>query len=211
MLVLSLGGSLINKNNINLKLLNKLTRFLAHKDFVVVTGGGRIAREYQKALSYFTKNNQDLDFMGIKATELNASLVSRVLKARLIHFTDFINQFKTNKNKFRNLKLVSFGIKPGFTTDYVSIKFARVLNEKTVINMSKIRFVRVNNKSMRHLTWKEYLSLIPKKHSPGLRIPFDVEASKLAMRNKMRVIFAKTVEDLQLFVNKGVIKGTVID
>ena len=210
MLVISLGGSLINKNKINTPLLKNLRTFLKNKSFVVITGGGRVARQYQQALAEFKNKSTDLDLMGITATKLNAFFVSKVLKADLMSFDDFVSSYNKLKNK-RKIRVVSFGIKPGFTTDYVSVKFADFLGEKTVINMSRIRFVRVKDKPVKHLSWKDYLRLIPKHHIPGLRIPFDVEASKFARRSKIRVIFAKDTNDLKLFVDKGLIMGTVIN
>ncbi len=210
MLVISLGGSLINKDRINIELLKDLRTFLLNRNFVIITGGGRVAREYQHALSEFGKSPSKLDFMGIKATELNAFLVSNILNAKLMNFKDFSKYVKV-RSKSKRVRIVSFGIKPGFTTDYVSVKFASFLKERTVINMSKIRFVRVNNKPVKHILWQDYLRLIPKKHAPGLKVPFDVEASKLAMKLKMRVIFVKTVDDLKSFVNERIIRGTLLD
>ena len=193
---------MINKNGINVKFLSELKEFLKDKSFVIVTGGGRVARDYQKALSLFTENDNSLDEVGIMATRLNALLVSKILNAKFINFDELK---RTKKPRF-----VLGGIKLGVTTDYVAVKCAEFFGVDTVINMSKIRFVRVNNKRVRKLSWQDYFKILPKKNTPGMHFPFDVEASKLAGRLKMKIVFLNKLSLLEDFVTNNKINGTLI-
>jgi len=79
--VLSLGGSLIVPGEIDTKFLNAFKKIITaqikrgHR-FVIVTGGGKTARNYQGALKQVSRaSNEVLDWMGIGATRINAELV----------------------------------------------------------------------------------------------------------------------------------------
>ena len=220
-IVISLGGSLIiRKSGFNTELLLGLKSFLKNKSFVVVSGGGLTARHYQKALlDLGIKDSKALDLIGIKATELNAFLVSKILNAELLSYNMFRNknrqskQGRTKQGKVKKIRIISYGLRPGLTTDYVSVLFAKSLGVKVIINMSRIRFVRDkkhDDKILRKLSWKEYFDLIPRKNTPGIKVPFDVEASKLAFKNKISVVFINTIKDLDLFFKKGIVNGTII-
>ncbi|MGB9748373.1 MAG: hypothetical protein ACP5OZ_00525 [Candidatus Woesearchaeota archaeon] len=219
-IVISLGGSVINKGEINIKFMKEFKKIIKtqKKNFLIVCGGGSIARNYQEALSRFSKNHYDLDEIGIKATEINALLLSKVLDARIVKLEDFE---KLSKEKYKKLGriLVSHGNVPGHTTDFIAVSFAKIMKEKFVINISRIRFVRnKNNKGLRRISWNDYLKIIPKRHSPGLKIPFDIEASRLAAKNKIKVIFTNNLADLKELlemINKNqdllkFSKGTII-
>ncbi|MBI3334733.1 hypothetical protein HYZ97_04560 [Candidatus Pacearchaeota archaeon] len=75
-LVMSLGGSVIIPDKINFLLLEKLKKTLSkyyrtHR-FVIVTGGGAIARAYINALAHEHKNEYQISHAGIRATRMNA-------------------------------------------------------------------------------------------------------------------------------------------
>ena len=85
-IVISLGGSLINPGKVDydfLKQFKKVISKLNHK-FIIVTGGGKIAREYIEALRKEKLNEKILSLMGIKTTKLNAMLVSNFLNTHML-------------------------------------------------------------------------------------------------------------------------------
>jgi len=209
--IISLGGSLINKNKINTTLLREFRDFIvkSKEKFLIVTGGGSVARNYQKALREITtkKSVFNEDLLGIKVTELNALFLSMLLNAQIVS----LNNLKTKRlNKNLGRVLVSYGDKPGHTTDFVAVEFARIFGEKEVINMSRIKYVRKNSIVVKKITWKDYLSIIPKKHTPGVKVPFDVEASKVAMRENIDVVFVNSVKSLRKYIRNGCLEGTII-
>ena len=79
------------------------------------------------------------------------------------------------------------------------MEIARRLGVRFVVNMSKVRFVRVSNKPIKRISWEEYLRIIPKKNAPGIHLPFDVEASKLAERNHIKVVFENRPDKIKTF------------
>ncbi len=194
-LVMSLGGSLVNKRGINADFLKKLRIALKGKSFIIVVGGGKLAREYQSALRNFKVKNKDLDEVGIFATKLNALFVSKILNASFKNF----DELNFNSLKKKKVKIVLGGLKPGVTTDYVAVEIARRLRVHFVINLSKVRFVRVKNTPIKRISWEEYLKIIPGKNTPGVHLPFDVEASKLAKKSRMKVIFENRPDKIKKF------------
>ena len=85
-IVLSLGGSLIFPKGVDIEFLKNFRKTIekyvrkGHK-FVIICGGGKIARELQQAASKVSKpTNEELDWLGIYATRLNAKLIRTVLK-----------------------------------------------------------------------------------------------------------------------------------
>ncbi len=195
-LIISLGGSLVNRSKINVSFLKRLRIAFKDKNFIIVVGGGKLAREYQDALKNFNVNNKELDEVGIFATRLNALLVSKILSASFKNFEEL--NFDSLKKR-RKIKIVLGGFKPGVTTDYVTVEIARKLNINFIINMSRVRFIRVKNRPVKRISWEEYKKIIPKKNIPGIHLPFDVEASKLAERNHITIVFENRLSKIKTF------------
>ncbi len=69
-IVISLGGSLIVPDEIDSAFLKKFKEIILEHDekFVIICGGGSIARKYQKALTEINGDNQEAqDWIGISA------------------------------------------------------------------------------------------------------------------------------------------------
>ena len=79
-IVLSLGGSLIIPNEVNMKYLKKFKEIiLKHKrqyQFIIVCGGGSVARKYISALASIQAPIKFQGYSGISATRMNARFVS---------------------------------------------------------------------------------------------------------------------------------------
>ena len=79
-IVISLGGSLIVPDEINLKLLEDFKKIIKKHEknykFVVVTGGGSIARKYISALKLAGKPYLLQSMAGISVTRMNARFLT---------------------------------------------------------------------------------------------------------------------------------------
>ncbi|XOU94661.1 MAG: UMP kinase [Candidatus Kerfeldbacteria bacterium] len=221
--VISLGGSLIVPNAIDIIFLKKFRKIIIDKikkghRFIIVTGGGDAARKYQNAAKKIAKvSTKDLDWVGIAATKINAELV-RVI------FNDYAyKEILSNPNihiKTNKKILIGSGWVPGFSSDKDAVLLAKTYGAKTVINMSNISYVYTADpkkvksaKPIKSMSWKEFLDLTGRKWNPGAHVPFDPEASKFAQKNKMKVIITKgtdIVNLLKILANKRA-KGTVIE
>ena len=89
--IIALGGSLIvphlsDNGGVEVAYLKKFRTFLLSeikngKRFIVVAGGGRIARVYQKAISQMSgMTRSDLDWIGIHALTVNSHLIRLLFK-----------------------------------------------------------------------------------------------------------------------------------
>lgn len=220
-IVLSLGGSvIIPKTGFDPAYLRALHDCLllhihAGKRFIIVVGGGATARVYQQALKQTDLSSpEDLDFVGIRATHLNAELV-RVLFGAMAH-SELIRDPR-KKVRSHAAVLVSGGWKPGASTDTVAIELAHTFRAKKVINISNTRGVYTADPStdteaayLPTLTWKRYREEILQDvtWSPGSRFPFDPVASRMAENFRLSVGF---VDGGNLTALSQAIEGTSFD
>jgi uridylate kinase len=210
--VISLGGSIINAGTIDVKLLKELKELL-HKsknEFVIVCGGGKIARDYIKAGEELDVASVRLDEIGIKATELNAELVSAILNVR---------RARTIEEAVTNEKIiVTNGLFPGVTTDFDAVVIAGITNADAVINLSNVPGVYDkdprNNPDAKFLSELSYETLInmASKYElgKGANFIFDLTASELSQRTKVKFVFIEGLKELELFINNKKFKGSII-
>ena len=81
-MIISLGGSLIIPKQTDYKFLSKFKLILEKNyknyNFVVVCGGGIIARKYISILKKQNKNIKQQSLAGIRATRMNARLLMQI-------------------------------------------------------------------------------------------------------------------------------------
>ncbi len=223
-IILSLGGSLIYpEKGININFLRKFDRFIRDrvkegKQFFIVCGGGFVARKYQNASKKVIGSikHNDVDWLGIHATRINAHLLRTIF--RDIAHPKIITQYD-EKEIIKEPVVIAAGWKPGWSTDYCAIKLAENYDSKIIVNLSNIETVyetdpRVNPQASPIWTtsWEYFRTLIEKKWTPGLSVPFDPVASELAQKLGLTVIILKG-DDLKnldnLFAGRK-FKGTTI-
>ncbi len=220
--VISLGGSLIVPNEIDIKFLRKFKNLIEKfiqkgKKFIIIVGGGKTARNYQKAAKKIVKvDNEDLDWLGIHSTRLNAHLLRTIFKKDA-----YFRVIKNPKEKvnFKEKILIAAGWKPGFSTDYDAVLLAKTHKSKTILNLTDVDYVYDKDphkfkdaKFFKNLTWNEYLKLIDSKWIPGMSAPFDPLASKLAKKFNLEVVIlnGRKLKNLENFLNGRKFKGTII-
>lgn len=182
-IVISLGGSMVvTEDGVNvdfLKKFKKIIRTTARRNrIIIVVGGGSVCRKYQKAArSLGVKNTRMLDWIGVRATQFNAEFVRSYLA----------DIFGVE---------VYGGDKPGATTDTGAVQFAIKMHASHVINISNVDYIYdrdpkkfPNAKKLILLTWAAYRAMIGKKREPGMNVPFDPVASRLAAKHHLIVYF----------------------
>lgn len=192
-IILSLGGSLIVPNGgIDTSFLKSFSEFIRRhiekngRRFFIITGGGGTCRHYIKAASEIVSvPNEDLDWLGIHTTRLNAHLVRTI-------FRDFarphIIEHYDEKQDIEDYPIiVGSGWKPGWSTDYCAVSMAKNYGAKKVINMSNTDGVytadpRKDTTATRidNLTWEKYREMVGDTWTPGLSAPIDPIAARLA-------------------------------
>jgi uridylate kinase len=227
-IIISLGGSLVAPGEIDLGFLKSfkhtLSKYLGDNPstslrtfrFFLLVGGGKICRVYQNALLEFGAKPADRDWMGINITNLNAQIVKQMFNGNVYPkiVTDPNVKVKTNKDV-----IVGAGWKPGWSTDYDAVLIAKNHNVKTIVNLTNVDYVYDRNpnefpdaKPLKEIDWKSFERIVGDKWSPGLSMPFDPRASKLAARLKLKVIMinGKNLERLEDFLNNKPFIGTTI-
>lgn len=199
-IVISLGGSTVVPDVPDSYFINNFRDFILNlvkdhnKRFFIIVGGGKTCRRYNEALSkVINASVEELDWMGIYSTHLNAQLVR-------LSFGDYASKnIVTDPSVVVDLTedvIIGAGWKPGWSTDMDAILTAEKLNAKKVINISNVDYVydsdpkiNPNAKKFESLTWKEYRSFITSEWKSGLNTPFDPVASKEAERIGIEVSF----------------------
>lgn len=222
-IIISLGGSIIIPNRgVNTAFLKKfrqtiLKRARRGQRFVIICGGGSLSRSFQKSAKALGMRKQnDLDWLGIHATHLNAHLLQLMFDKSANH------KILTNPNakiSWQKPIIIGGGWKPGRSTDYVSVMMAKKLKAKTVINLSDIDYVYdkdpdkyKNAKKLAQLSWPDFKKLVGNKWRPGANLPFDPIASRLAEKSKLRVIVMNghKLAELEKALKKEKFQGTLI-
>lgn len=220
-IVLSLGGSLIVPDKIDIDFLRNFKKTVEKYiekgyRFAVYCGGGSIARKYQEAASRAVKlNNEDLDWLGIHATRLNAHLLKTLFKN---YSEEIIINDPTKKTKFDKKILIAAGWKPGWSTDYDAVLLAKNLRVSTIINMSNIDYVYNKDpkkfrdaKKIEKISWNDYRKISGSKWKAGLNLPFDPVAAKEAQKSGIKVIvIGKSLNNFENLLNNKKFNGTVI-
>jgi len=221
-IVISVGGSLICPDKIDTEFLKRFKVIIDKhlkkgKRFVLIAGGGRIARYYQEAAqSVAGINKEDLDWMGIHATRINAQLLRTVFQK---YAKPKIIKHPNEPFDFKEKILVAAGWKPGNSTDYVAVLLAKSLGVKKVINLSNIDYVYDKDpkkfsdaKPIIKMSWKDFMKKFGGKWNPGLNTPFDPVASKEAEANQMTVyiINGAKLENLDNILEGKTFIGTEI-
>lgn len=222
-IVISLGGSIIVPEEIQVGFLKKFKEFILKflkKDycFIIVAGGGRTCRKYQNAAASITSiSDEDKDWLGIHATRLNAHLLRTIFKKEAYPVV-LDDPHKKIAGKNYHLFIAS-GWKPGWSTDYDAVLLAKRFKASKIINASNVDYIYDKNpnefkdaKPIKEITWQDYLKIAGKKWVPGMNVPFDPIASQLAKKSNMTVIFTKgtDLKNLSNILTDKKIKGTII-
>lgn len=202
-ILISVGGSIIYPPaGINIAFLKDFNEFIRKKiaenknrRFFIMAGGGFVSREYKEAAEKINNSisNHDLDWLGVRATRLNAHLLRSIFwdvaEPRIVEHYDR----KPEVDSYQ--VVICAGWHPGSSTDWALILLAKNLNEQNIYSLVNVDRVYDKNpkknpdaKPLRSLTWTEYRRLIEPKWNPKIETPFDPVAATLAQELGVRAI-----------------------
>lgn len=226
-IVISLGGSLIVPNGgIAVDFLKKFNLFIRkqmaqnpYRQFFIVVGGGATARHYRDAGREVLEHElspDDLDWLGIHATKLNAHLIRTI-------FRDVAHQYVIKHyeiiRKVEEQLVVAAGWKPGWSTDFCAVMICEDYGVKTILNLSNIEKVYDKDpriykdaKSITKIIWKNFRKIVGDEWIPGMNAPFDPVASKKAEQLDLSVVVMKgdDFDNLENYFTHKPFIGTVI-
>ena len=225
-IILSLGGSLIVPNGgIDTKFLQDFNTFIRtqiaqyNRRFIIVAGGGATARSYRDAgnevIGKVTRD--DLDWLGIHATRINAHLIRTIFKD--IAYLKIIDQYDRMAPGIKEPVVVAAGWKPGWSTDYCAVLLARMHKAKVLINLSNVDMVYTadtridkNARPIERTTWKYFRRLIGSEWTPGMNVPWDPIAAREAQKLGLTVIVLRgtNITNMEKLMTGKKFRGTVI-
>lgn len=222
-IVLSLGGSLIIPDKINLEYIKAFKKIiLKNKDkykFIIVCGGGSIARKYISALREIRMNEDFQNYAGISATRTNARFMSyffnqnqkRGIPKKTSEVKDYIKKYDV-------VFCGALEYRPHQTSDSSSAEIAKVFKCE-FINLTDVPGLHDKNpkefknaKFIPNTSWKNFNKMANKiKFKPGQHFVLDQKASKIIMRNKITTyILGKDMKQLDNLLNGKKFIGTKI-
>jgi uridylate kinase len=228
--VLDLGGSLFAPNGeggrIDIQYLKRFEGFIRKqvakkRRFFIVSGGGFVARAYRDAAKKATGirlTDEDLDWLGIHATRLNAHLFRTIF--RDIAYERILKHYDMVDKKATQPVVICAGWQPGWSTDYCAVLVANDYHVDTVIKISNFNYVYdkdpakfKNAKPLKKMSWDQVIKLVGDKWKPGLHTPFDPVAARMAKRIGLRVVtcHGKDFANLAKVLSGKRFKGTVIE
>ncbi len=222
--VISLGGSLIVPDTIDVELLKKFKQFVleslqAGRRIVVIAGGGKTTRRYQEAAAAVsTLTDDDLDWLGIHATRLNAHLIRTILRD-VAHPVIITNPDDVLDVPDSACVIVAAGYRPGSSTDLRAVQIAEHLGAKRLVNLSNIDYAytddpRTNPSAEKiiEMAWADFRKILPEDWSPGLSSPFDPVASREAEKNgiEVAIINGNKIEELSKYLEGKAFIGSLI-
>lgn len=221
--VISLGGSLIIPEKINFPFLNRFKKELSkhyktHK-FVIVCGGGVIARKYISALRKQGKPHEQQALAGIRATRMNAKFIMQFFgKAANDELPTNMKQVKGNLPKNNIVVCGALRRDEKGTSDSTAAKLANYL-KTDFINMTKVSGLYTsdplkskNAKFIPHETWKNFETRALKiKHKAGQHFVLDQNAATIIRKHKIKTyIIGPSMSDLSNAIKNKKVKGTII-
>jgi uridylate kinase len=195
--VISLGGSIISKERLNLELMEKFSQAIklisTYDKFGIVVGGGKLARTYISDLKKYNVNDNILDEIGINATRINAL-------AMTTFFDDVNSKIPTTINDaaemIHNYRYVIMGgTEPGHTTDTVSTLLAERIGSKILINATSVDGVYSADpktdpeaKKYSKLSYNDAISLsIKNSTGAGANVFMDITSLTIAKRAGIKI------------------------
>ena len=217
MKVISLGGSIIVPDNIDIGFLRGFLELIKGSQgrFIIICGGGKVCRRYQDAARGIgAPTKDDLDWIGIRSTRLNAELIRSAFGDLAYEkiILDPYEDIQTDKKI-----MIGGGFEPGSSTDLRAVQLASRFGADEVINMSDIDHVYDKDPKdpdaspLDKISFDEFGKLVGDTWDPGLNMPFDPIATREAKGNGLKIrIISKEIENLRRVLEGKTFTGTTI-
>jgi uridylate kinase len=223
-IVLSLGGSLIIPDNVDIKFLRQFKKIIRRNTkkykFVVSCGGGNIARKYISALRKEGLNQKMQDFSGISATRMNARFMTyffdRDPEYGIPHTTETLKKYL---KKHDIVFCGALDYKKKQTSDSTAAKLAKIFSS-LFINLTNVPGLYNKNpkkyknaKFISEISWKNFDKMAKaSKYQPGQHFVLDQTASEIIMKEKIKTyIVGKDLKQFENVLKGRKFRGTLIE
>ncbi|MBI2630565.1 UMP kinase [Candidatus Pacearchaeota archaeon] len=222
-IVISLGGSLIVPDSIDINFLEKFRQIIKKHEnkykFIIVCGGGSIARKYISALKDSAKSFYLQSMSGIAVTRLNARFmtyffgrdanegiphdmhqVKNLLKRHNVVFCGALRYAPNQTTDSTAAKLAHF-----FNTDFINLTLVSGLYSKNPLEHKDAKFIP-------KISWDEFEKITNKlDFKPGQHFVLDQKASKIIKKYRITTyILGKNLRDFDSLLSGKEFRGTII-
>ncbi|MCX8158827.1 MAG: UMP kinase [Candidatus Pacearchaeota archaeon] len=222
-IVISLGGSLIVPEKINFNFLKKFRKELRKNykkyKFVVVCGGGSIARKYISILKHDNKSTKEESLAGIRATRMNALLLMQLFGKEANDTLPLdMKQVKSNLAKNKVVFCGALRFTKNATSDTTAAKLAHFL-KCDFINITNVKGLYTDNpfenpkaKFIPYETWKEFEKrALRRKYHAGQHFVLDQDASTIIRKYKIKTyIIGQDTRNITKILQGKKFVGTLI-
>lgn len=195
---LCLGGSILVPSgpdvDMYVKTISVVKRLSEKHEVLIVTGGGRVAREYIEAAKKMGLGEVECHQIGIAVTRLNAMLLSLALGGRERMPAESLERALI-ASAGGDIPVMG-GTTPGQTTDAVAAMLAHLSRSDLLIFFSDVDGVytedpKVNPsaKKLDKITASKLVELAGTSVSPGMRTIIDPVAARLVLRHRIKTLF----------------------
>jgi len=222
-IVISLGGSLIIPNRVDFAFLDafkkEIRKYYSFYKFVIVCGGGSVARTYMDALSKEGKNEREIADAGIMATRMNAKFLMEFFGKEANKLPPK-NMEDVAANLHKNKAVICGALRyaDNETSDGTAAKLANFLN-CDFINMTNVRGLytsdpRKDKKAqlIPKITWKDFELMAHKtKFKAGQHFVLDQTAATIIRNHRIKTyIIGNDVKNLGRVLENKKFAGTFI-
>lgn len=222
-IVISLGGSLIVPKEMDIRFLKRFKKVLQKNyknyKFVVVCGGGTIARKYISALKSAGKSKKILSEAGIRATRENARFMINFFgKESNDTLPMNMEQVKANLSKNSVVFCGALRFTKNSTSDTTAAKLAKFI-KTPLVNLTNVKGLFSsdpkkfkNAKFIPKISWEKFYKMAASiKYEAGQNFVLDQNASGIIKRYQIPCyIMGKDLSNLQKLLNNKSFTGTTI-
>ncbi|MEK6792332.1 MAG: UMP kinase [Nanoarchaeota archaeon] len=221
--VMSLGGSLIVPEHIDTAWIDKFKEIIINLTkkykFIIVCGGGFVAREYITILEKEHKSKKQQSLAGIQVTRMNAKIMTQIFGK--IANKEIPLEMKHVKSMLQKNDVVFCGAlryAPNQTSDSTAAKLAQYLKLR-FINLTNVDGLYTSNptkhkdaKFIEKISWAEFEKCaLEIKYKPGQHFVLDQKAATVIKKHKITTyILGKNLNNLKNMLNNKKFKGTTI-
>ncbi|MFB6246259.1 MAG: hypothetical protein ABEI74_01550, partial [Candidatus Pacearchaeota archaeon] len=187
-------------------------------DFVIVCGGGSLARKYISALEKDGKNKKLWSFAGIAATRSNAKFVNYFFgKEPKKGIPTSVGQIKQRLKDEGIVITGALQYGKNSTSDSDSAKIAREIKAEFV-NLTDVKGLYDKNpkksknaKLIKEITWKDFdKKARDLSYKPGQHFVLDQTASEIIKKSKIPTYIIQNPSDLDKFLKGEKFTGTIV-
>jgi uridylate kinase len=209
--------------------LIELTKKYSQQEFMIIIGGGALARKKQSEEP--DADNDRRDWLGIEGIHENAEyVIKRFLNAGIEKVCPEVIKDPTKKVSGYRIYFAG-GWKPGNSTDYVTMTLAVTYGAEKVIKISDFEVVKdlsplevkdmskeernqrlAKAEDLPEATWQKMVDLVGTEWVPGLNTPLDPLAAKLGLENSGITLYICQESQLEKVLSDDYhgLKGTVV-